>query len=62
MKDMQVQLEKLRTEAADCALIARLATNQAKRELFTKLSEHFSVLASEVQKAIDGATSQQESG
>ncbi|MCP3442317.1 hypothetical protein [Bradyrhizobium sp. CCGUVB14] len=53
MKDMQVQLEKLRAEAADCARVAKLATDEAKRELFTKLSEHFSVLASEVQKAID---------
>ena len=38
MKDMQVQLEKLRTEATDCALIAKLATDKAKRDLFAKLA------------------------
>ena len=52
MRDMHVQLEKLRTEAADCALIAKLATDKDKRELFAKLAEHYDVLASEVQKAI----------
>ena len=55
MKDMQVQLEKLRTEATDCALIAKLAIDKAKRDLFAKLAEHYTVLASEVQRAIDSA-------
>lgn len=55
MKDMQLQLEKLRTEATDCALIAKLATNKAKRDLFEKLAEHYNVLATEVQRAIDSA-------
>ena len=35
MKAMQVQMEKLRTEATDCALIAKLAADGAKQELFT---------------------------
>jgi hypothetical protein len=34
MKDMQAHLEKLRSDAAECALISNLATNQEKRELF----------------------------
>ncbi len=52
MRDMQVHLEKLRTEAAECEMIARLTTDKAKRELFTKLAQHYRVLASEVERAI----------
>jgi hypothetical protein len=54
MKDMQAQLEKLRTDAAECALIRDLATDPKKRELFTKLADHLTVLASEVERAIRG--------
>ena len=53
MKDMRTQLEKLLTEASECALISNLATDSAKRELFAKLAEHYTVLASEVKAAID---------
>ncbi|MBR0774438.1 hypothetical protein JQ625_06295 [Bradyrhizobium diazoefficiens] len=52
MNDMQVQLDKLLAEAANCAMIARQATDQAKRELFLRLAEHYNVLAGEVRKAI----------
>ena len=52
MKDMLAQLEKLRTDAAECALIRDLATDLKKRELFAKLTEHFAVLAAEVERAI----------
>ncbi|MHC2666600.1 hypothetical protein ACMA5K_24060 [Bradyrhizobium diazoefficiens] len=52
MKDMQAQLEKLRTDAAECALTRDLATAPKKRELFTKLADHLTVLASEVERAI----------
>ena len=52
MKDMLAQLEKLRTDAAECALIRDLATDLKKRELFAKLAEHFAVLAAEVERAI----------
>ncbi|MET3970197.1 hypothetical protein [Bradyrhizobium sp. S3.9.1] len=51
MKDMQAQLEKLRTDAAECALIRDLATEPKKRDLFTKLAEHLT-LADEVERAI----------
>jgi hypothetical protein len=44
MKDMQAQLEKLLTEASECALIASLATDKRKRDLFAKLAEHYGVL------------------
>jgi hypothetical protein len=52
MQDMQTHLEKLRTDAAECALIRDLATDTRKRELFTRLAEHLSTLASEVEAAI----------
>ena len=39
MQDMLTQLEKLRRDAAEC-------------ELFDRLATHFSVLATEVEKAI----------
>ncbi|WP_187436160.1 hypothetical protein [Bradyrhizobium hipponense] len=47
MKDMQAQLEKLRTDAAECALIRDLATDPQKRELFTRLADHLTDLAVE---------------
>jgi hypothetical protein len=37
MKDYQAQVEKLRKDAAECALIRDLATDQAKREMFDRL-------------------------
>jgi hypothetical protein len=52
MRDMQASLEKLLTDAADAALIRDLATDSHKRELFTKLAEHFATLAAEVERAI----------
>ena len=55
MKDMQAQLEKLRTDAAECALIRDLATEPKKRELFTRLAEHLTILADEVERAIGAA-------
>lgn len=52
MKDMKAQLEKLRTDAAECALIRDLATDSKKRELFAKLAAHLEVLASEVERVL----------
>jgi hypothetical protein len=52
MQDMQTHLEKLRADAAECALIRDLATDTKKRELFTRLAEHLGTLASEVEAAI----------
>jgi hypothetical protein len=56
MKDMQAHLEKLRSDAAECALISNLATEPEKRELFARLAEHLAVLASEVERAIASKT------
>ena len=52
MKDMAARLEKLRKDAAECALIRDLATDPAERELFTNLAEHYQVLATEVERAM----------
>jgi hypothetical protein len=50
MKDYQVQLEKLRRDAAECALIRDLATDGAKRELFDRLAVHLDSLADHVEQ------------
>ena len=49
---MQAHLEKLLKDAAECKLISDLATDRAKRDLFEKLAEHYSVLAAQVAQAI----------
>jgi hypothetical protein len=56
MKDMQVHLEKLRTDAVECGLIRDLATDPAKRELFTRLAGHLETLATEVERAMAAAS------
>jgi hypothetical protein len=52
MKDMEAHPEKLRADAAECALIRDLATDPQKRELFTRLANHLATLASELEAAI----------
>jgi hypothetical protein len=52
MQDMRAHLEKLRTDAAECALIRDLATDPDKRELFTRLAEHLTTLAREIEAVI----------
>jgi hypothetical protein len=49
---MQAHLEKLRADAAECALVRDLATDPDKRELFTRLAEHLGVLATQMETAI----------
>lgn len=39
MQDMNAQAEKLRTDAAECALIRDLATDPKKRDLFAHFAE-----------------------
>jgi hypothetical protein len=51
MKDYQTSIEKLRRDAAECALIRDLATEPTKREMFTRLAEHLARLADEVELA-----------
>jgi hypothetical protein len=52
---MQAHLEKLRAETTNCEKIALLATDTAKRDLFTRLAQHYRILASEVERAIKKA-------
>ena len=52
MQDVQTLLEKLRGEAAKCRLISDLATDEKKRELFSRLADHLSVLANDIANAI----------
>jgi hypothetical protein len=52
MKDYLAQVEKLRKDAAECALIRDLATDQAKREMFDRLHSHLTVLADQVELAM----------
>ena len=51
MKDYQAHLEKLRKDAAECALVRDLATEKAKREMFDRLARH--KLADEVERAMN---------
>ena len=56
MQDMQAQLEKLGRDPAECALIRDLATDPKKRDLFARLAEYLTVLASAVERAIGEST------
>ena len=59
LEDMQTHLEQLQAQVADCELIRDLTTDRAERDLFKKFSEHFRVLAAEVERAIAARTSAQ---
>ena len=52
MKDIVTHWEKLRADAAECAMIRDLAVDKQKRELFARLAEHLDTLASEVERAM----------
>ena len=55
MKDYRVSIEKLRTDAAEAALIRNLATDPTKREMFNRLHQHLNRLADEVERAMHSA-------
>ncbi|NOJ48244.1 hypothetical protein [Bradyrhizobium archetypum] len=52
MKDYERRLEKLRKDAAECALVRDLATEKAKREIFDRLALHLNQLADEIEQAV----------
>jgi len=52
VQDYQKQLEKLRTDAAECRLICDLATDPKKREIFDRLTLHLTSLADQVELAM----------
>ena len=52
MQDYLAQVEKLRNDAAECALIRDLATDPAKREMFDRLARHLTALSDQVELAM----------
>jgi hypothetical protein len=52
MTDLEGKLERFETLAAECELIAKLATDDAKRELYLRLALHYRELAADMRKAI----------
>jgi hypothetical protein len=53
VKDYQASLEKLRSDAAEAALIRDLATDRAKREMFDRLAKHLDQLADDVERTMN---------
>jgi hypothetical protein len=49
VEDLQAKLEKLLTDAEDCALIGELATDARKRDLFNRLATDLRSMAFDVQ-------------
>jgi hypothetical protein len=60
VKDYQTSLEKLRSDAAEAALIRDLATDPAKREMFDRLARHLDQLADDVERAMNAPKAGQE--
>jgi len=52
MKDLKAELEKLLTNAEDCELIARLATDKSKRETFSRIAVQLREMAAELKAEI----------
>ena len=52
MEDLQARLERLLIDAEDCALIAKLATDERKRDLFNRLATDLRGMALDVQTLI----------
>ena len=53
MEDYQASLEKLRSDAAEAALIRDLATDMTERKMFDRLAKHLGQLADDVERAIN---------
>jgi hypothetical protein len=52
VEDLRARLEKLLTDAEDCALLGKLATDIRKRDLFNRLATDLRGMASDVQAII----------
>jgi hypothetical protein len=52
MTDLEAKLERFETLAAECELIAKLAGDRAKRELYLRLSLHYRELVDDMHKVI----------
>jgi hypothetical protein len=51
-RDLQARLEKLLTDAEECALIGKLATDARKRDLFNRLAADLRGMAFDVRAMI----------
>jgi hypothetical protein len=58
MKDYRASVEKLRTDAAEAALVRDLAIDPNKRELYNRLHHHFNRLADEVERVIKSSAAE----
>jgi hypothetical protein len=52
VKDYLASIEKLRRDAAEAALVRDLATDKTKRAMYTRLAQHLTTLAEEVETAM----------
>jgi hypothetical protein len=52
MTDLECRLDRFETLVAECALIAKLGTDGAKRELYLRLALHYRELVADMRKAI----------
>ena len=52
MQDYLALVEKLRRDAAECARVRDVATDQDKRDLFGRLASHLTLLADQVEMAM----------
>jgi hypothetical protein len=60
VKDLSDSLKKLRSDAAEAALIRDLATDMAKRDMFNRLAKHLDQLADDVKRAMNAPKASQE--
>jgi hypothetical protein len=56
MTDLEGKLERFETLAIECELIAKMATDGAKRELYLRLSLHYRELAADIRNATSTKT------
>ena len=52
MADLECRLERFETLAAECELIAKLATDGTKRELYLRLALHYRELVTDMRTAM----------
>jgi hypothetical protein len=52
MTELEDRLERFETLAAECELIAKLATDSAKREFYLNLAGHYDQLAAETRREV----------
>jgi hypothetical protein len=52
MKDLEDRLRRLRLDAADCELIAKLAMDLGKRRVFERMAEQYRAMIVEIETAI----------